>query len=97
MLFHVSCHLEYAVRFPSTLILNVHAQRNASQTILEEQFVVEPRREGQRVHAGRQRQPLRPAEDRTPQEAVDLLLGHGRLRLSDVFGRIASKRRRWRS
>src|SRR3954467_14568063 len=43
MLFHVSCELEYAVRFPSTLILNVHAQRNASQTILDEQFVVTPR------------------------------------------------------
>ncbi len=42
-LFNVSCELEYTVRIPSTLILNVHAQRNPSQTILEEQFVVEPR------------------------------------------------------
>ncbi len=42
MLFHVSCDLEYSIGFPSTLILNVHAQRNASQTVLEEQFVVEP-------------------------------------------------------
>jgi transglutaminase-like putative cysteine protease len=42
MLFHVSCELEYTARFPSTLILNVHAQRNASQTILDEKFVVEP-------------------------------------------------------
>jgi transglutaminase-like putative cysteine protease len=42
MLFHVSCSLEYTANFPSTLILNVHAQRNASQTIREEQFVVEP-------------------------------------------------------
>ncbi|MEP7246264.1 MAG: transglutaminase family protein [Gammaproteobacteria bacterium] len=43
MLFNVSCHLEYAVSFPSTLILSVHAQRNASQTILEEHFSVEPK------------------------------------------------------
>ena len=43
MLFNVSCHLEYAVKFPSTLILNVHAQRNASQTILDEQFSIDPK------------------------------------------------------
>ena len=43
MLFHVSCELEYAVKFPSTLIFNVHAQRTASQTVLEEQFAVEPK------------------------------------------------------
>jgi transglutaminase-like putative cysteine protease len=43
MLFHVSCELEYTAKFPSTLILNIHAQRSASQTILEEEFVVEPR------------------------------------------------------
>jgi transglutaminase-like putative cysteine protease len=43
MLFHVSCELEYTARFPSTLILNFHAQRNRSQTILDEQFVVTPR------------------------------------------------------
>jgi transglutaminase-like putative cysteine protease len=43
MLFHVSCALEYVIRFPSTLILNVQAQRSESQTILEEQFAVEPR------------------------------------------------------
>jgi transglutaminase-like putative cysteine protease len=42
MLFHVSCDLEYTIRFPSTLILNIHAQRNPSQTILDEKFVVEP-------------------------------------------------------
>lgn len=42
MLFHVSCRLEYAVRFPSTLILNVHAQHNESQTIVTEQFGVDP-------------------------------------------------------
>ena len=43
MLFHVASHLEYAAKFPSTLILNIHAQRSASQVILEEQFSVEPR------------------------------------------------------
>jgi transglutaminase-like putative cysteine protease len=43
MLFEVSCELEYAVQFPSTLILNLHAQRSPSQTILEEHFTVEPR------------------------------------------------------
>jgi transglutaminase-like putative cysteine protease len=43
MLFEVSGHLEYAVSFPSTLLLNIHAQRNASQTVLNERLVVEPR------------------------------------------------------
>lgn len=43
MQFTVSCKLEYEVSFPSTLILNVHAQRNASQTISREQFKIEPR------------------------------------------------------
>ncbi len=42
MLFHVSCRLEYAVRFPSTLILNVHVQHNESQSIVTEQFGVDP-------------------------------------------------------
>ena len=43
MIFQVSCRLEYAIKFPSTLILNVHAQRNASQTVLQEEFVIEPK------------------------------------------------------
>lgn len=43
MLFHVSAHLEYEAKFPSTLILNIHAQRNPSQSILEEQLSIEPR------------------------------------------------------
>lgn len=42
MQFHVSSHLEYTVKFPSTLILNIHAQRNSGQTILEESFSVTP-------------------------------------------------------
>jgi transglutaminase-like putative cysteine protease len=42
MLFHVSCSLEYAAKFPCTLILNVQAQRNASQTILEEHLSIQP-------------------------------------------------------
>ena len=36
MLFRVSAELEYEAKFPSTLILNIHAQRNASQAILDE-------------------------------------------------------------
>jgi hypothetical protein len=42
MLFQVSCSLQYAVRFPSTLILNVHVQHNDSQSIVTEQFGVDP-------------------------------------------------------
>lgn len=42
MQFHVSSHLEYAVKFPSSLILNIHAQRSYGQTILEECFTVTP-------------------------------------------------------
>ena len=42
MLFDVSCGLEYAVKFPSTLILNIQAQRNPSQTVLREQLTIEP-------------------------------------------------------
>ena len=38
MLFHVSCELEYAAQFPSTLFLNVYAQRTQWQTILDERF-----------------------------------------------------------
>ena len=43
MLFRVSAELEYVAKFPSTLILNIQAQRNASQVILDEQLTVEPR------------------------------------------------------
>ena len=43
MLFRVSADLEYVARFPSTLILNIQAQRSASQVILDEQLTVEPR------------------------------------------------------
>lgn len=43
MRFKVACQLEYEVSQPSTLILNVHAQRSASQAILEEKFTIEPR------------------------------------------------------
>jgi transglutaminase-like putative cysteine protease len=42
MRFKVSCHLEYDVSFPSTVILNMHAQQNASQSVSQEQFSVEP-------------------------------------------------------
>jgi transglutaminase-like putative cysteine protease len=43
MRFKVSCYVEYDIGFPSTLILNIHAQRNTSQSIIDERFVVEPR------------------------------------------------------
>lgn len=43
MQFHVSCRIEYDVAFPSTLILNIHPQRNSAQTIVEERLTVEPR------------------------------------------------------
>ncbi len=42
MLFNVASQLNYDVAFPTTLMLNVHAQRSASQTIMSEQFTVEP-------------------------------------------------------
>ena len=42
MQFQVSCRLEYEISFPSTLILNIHAQRNAAQSIIEEKFSIEP-------------------------------------------------------
>jgi len=42
MQFKVSSHVEYDVSFPSTLILSIHAQRNASQTISHEKFSIEP-------------------------------------------------------
>lgn len=45
MLFRVSAELEYEAKFPSTLILNIHAQRTASQVIVDEQLTVEPRLE----------------------------------------------------
>lgn len=40
--FHVSCRIEYDVAFPSTLIFNIHPQRNSAQTILEERLTIEP-------------------------------------------------------
>ncbi len=41
--FNVSCQLEYDVAFPTTLIMNILPQRNAAQTIVEEQLTIEPR------------------------------------------------------
>ena len=43
MIFNVSCELEYQVQFPTTLILNLHAQRNSAQAVLSEQFSVDPK------------------------------------------------------
>jgi transglutaminase-like putative cysteine protease len=42
MQFLVSSHLEYTVKFPSTLILNIQAEGNTGQTILAEKFTVSP-------------------------------------------------------
>ena len=42
MVFDVACELEYSVRVPSTLILGVHAQQSPAQTIVTEQFSIEP-------------------------------------------------------
>ncbi|MBC7921369.1 MAG: transglutaminase family protein [Ferruginibacter sp.] len=42
MKFQVSSEIDYEVRFPSTLILNIHALRTPAQTVLEETFTVEP-------------------------------------------------------
>jgi transglutaminase-like putative cysteine protease len=43
MLFHVASHLEYTVKFPSTLILNIQAQGGSGQTILDEKLTVSPK------------------------------------------------------
>jgi transglutaminase-like putative cysteine protease len=42
MRFSVASTLNYAVAQPSTLILNVHAQRTPSQIVVDEQFTVQP-------------------------------------------------------
>lgn len=42
MLFRVSSQLEYTVRFPSTLMLSIHAQRSSSQSVVDEHFSVDP-------------------------------------------------------
>jgi transglutaminase-like putative cysteine protease len=42
MIFDVGCRLSYDIEFPTTLILSVHAQQNASQRVLEESFVTDP-------------------------------------------------------
>ncbi|WP_010584890.1 transglutaminase-like domain-containing protein [Schlesneria paludicola] len=42
MRFDVSSRLEYVVKFPSTLILNIHAQNNVSQLILDERLTITP-------------------------------------------------------
>ena len=42
MRFSVASTLNYAVAQPSTLILNVHAQRTPSQIVVDEQFSVQP-------------------------------------------------------
>ena len=42
MKFDVFTQMEYVVRLPGTLILNIHALRTPHQTLLNEEFTVEP-------------------------------------------------------
>jgi hypothetical protein len=42
MQFKVACALDYEAQFSSTLILNIHAQRTPSQTIVDEVFTLDP-------------------------------------------------------
>jgi transglutaminase-like putative cysteine protease len=42
MIFDVTAELDYTVRFRSAMVLSVHAQRNAAQTIVAEEFTIEP-------------------------------------------------------
>ena len=42
MLFQVSSRLDYAVTFPSTLILNIQAQKTVGQLVTNEQLTIEP-------------------------------------------------------
>lgn len=42
MKFQVHSEIEYQVQQPSTLILNIHALRTSTQTVLEESLIVEP-------------------------------------------------------
>jgi len=42
MKFQVSSELHYEVRSKATMILNIHALRTLSQTVLEETFTVYP-------------------------------------------------------
>lgn len=43
MQFKVQAHAVYQVRHPATIILNLHALRTPSQTVVEEHFQLEPR------------------------------------------------------
>ena len=43
MIFEVSAELDYTVRFRSAMILSIYAQHNASQTVVDEDFGVEPK------------------------------------------------------
>lgn len=42
MLFQVSSRLDYSVAFPSTLILNIHAQKTTGQVVSNEQLMIDP-------------------------------------------------------
>jgi len=42
MIFQVSSRLDYLVSFPSTLILNIHAQKTTGQIVSNEQLMIDP-------------------------------------------------------
>ena len=42
MKFDVFTQMEYVVRSPGTLILNIHALRSPNQTVISEEFGLEP-------------------------------------------------------
>jgi transglutaminase-like putative cysteine protease len=42
MRFHVKADLKYEAKFPSTLILNIQAQRNRHQVVLDEHLTIDP-------------------------------------------------------
>jgi transglutaminase-like putative cysteine protease len=49
MKFKISSELEYQILSDSTLILNIHALRTPSQTVLEESFIVDPFLKGEEL------------------------------------------------
>ncbi|MBK0380342.1 transglutaminase-like domain-containing protein [Mucilaginibacter segetis] len=51
MKFKVSAALQYEVKAPSTLILNVHALRTANQTVLDEKLTIAPYLKAEELNA----------------------------------------------
>ncbi|SFH83070.1 transglutaminase-like domain-containing protein [Planctomicrobium piriforme] len=55
MQFQVFSELEYEASFPSTMILNIHAQRNPSQEIVEEKLTLLPELQSEEIVVGENR------------------------------------------